>query len=58
MKTFEQEEMIIVSKCLLRQITEMLDREGTKIGGELRSKLGAAESNLFKIIQLLETQAG
>ena len=58
MKPYKKDVILMLSDLLLQQITEVLDSEGTKIKGELRSKLGIAESNLFKIKQLLENQAG
>jgi hypothetical protein len=54
MKSFEKEEMIILTECLLKQITQVLDSRGTVINGELRSKLSYAELNLFKISKLLK----
>lgn len=54
MKIQETDEIAIVTECLLNQITELLDDQGTKISGEPRVKLGIAESNLYKILQLLK----
>ncbi len=44
----------MLTNLLLEQITDVLDSEGTKINGELRCKLGIAESNLYKISKLLK----
>lgn len=54
MKTFEKDEMIITAESLLNQITKVLDAECQEIDGQLRVKLGFAELNLYKIIQLLK----
>ena len=54
MKTFEKDEMIITAESLLNQITKVLDAECQEIDGQLRVKLGLAELNLYKIIQLLK----
>ncbi len=54
MKSFEKDEMLILTECLLKQITQVLDSRGTVINGELRSKLSYAELNLFKIAKLLK----
>lgn len=48
--------MLILADGLLKQITEVLDSEGTLLEGELRCKLGIAESNLFKIVKLLRKE--
>ena len=54
MKLFEKDEMLILTECLLKQITQVLDSRGTVINGELRCKPGIAESNLYKIAELLK----
>ena len=54
MKSYKKDVILMLSDLLLQQITEVLDSEGTEIEGELRCKLGIAESNLYKISKLLK----
>lgn len=54
MKRCEKDSLIILTKQLLKEYTRLLDNNCTNIDGELRIKLGIAESNLFKIAELLE----
>ena len=56
MKTFEKDEMLVSAENLLKQITKVLDAECQEIDGQLRVKLGLAELNLHKIIQLMRKE--
>jgi hypothetical protein len=55
-KYYEINHLIILTEDLLHRYTTFLDKSGTEVDNELRVKLGKAESNLFKIIKLLEKQ--
>lgn len=48
--------LIITTECLLCKYTKLLDENPLELKGELRIKLGLAELNLFKIIELLKKQ--
>jgi hypothetical protein len=54
MKLCEIHSLIIQTDSLQREITNILDKEYLDVDGELRVKLGIAESNLFKICELLQ----
>jgi hypothetical protein len=54
MKLCEIHSLIIQTDSLQREITNILDKEYLDVDGELRVKLGIAESNLYKIVKLLE----
>jgi hypothetical protein len=56
MKYYQINSLIILTEDLLQRYTKFLDESGTEIDDELRVKLGKAESNLFKLINLFKKQ--
>lgn len=54
MKNCEVETLIIQIDSLQREITKLLDKQYPDVDGELRVKLGIAETNLFKLCKLLK----
>lgn len=54
MKLCEIVTLMYQTNSLQREITRLLDENCSNIDGELRIKLGIAESSLFKITKLLK----
>lgn len=48
--------LIDSTEILLEGYTKLLDEKGDSIGGKLRIKLGIAELNLYKIIELMREE--
>ena len=48
--------LIQSTETLLEGYTKLLDERGDSIGGKLRIKLGVAELNLYKIIELMREE--
>lgn len=57
MKHYEINNLIILIDDLQHRITKLLDQNCQEIDGELRVKLGDAESNLYKISSLLKDKS-
>lgn len=56
MNSQEISTLLTLTETLLSGYTRLLDENGDSIDGKLRIKLGLAELNLYKIIELLKKE--